>query len=136
MASCCNICENILRHLFHLLYSLYVASSDNHIFRSMAHGLKALVVLEEVQNWIDSSIASKDDKFFQRGIAWQPELWDKVVATYGHYFERHIYNQFFTIYFKRWFTTSVICFQIFLGIIFINFTINNLTVIIFLNKIY
>jgi len=42
---------------------------------------------EEVRNWIDSWIASKDDQFFQRGIRTLPERWEKVVASDGQYFE-------------------------------------------------
>ena len=42
---------------------------------------------EEVKNWIDSWIASKDDQFFQRGIRTLPERWEKVVASDGQYFE-------------------------------------------------
>jgi len=42
---------------------------------------------EEVKNWIDSSIASKDDQFFRRRIRTLPERWEKVVASDGQYFE-------------------------------------------------
>jgi len=40
------------------------------LFRSMAHGLadQHFRSYEEVKNWIDSWIASKDDQFFRRGI--------------------------------------------------------------------
>jgi len=34
---------------------------------------------EEVKNWIDSWIASKDDQFFRREIRTLPERWEKVV---------------------------------------------------------
>ena len=42
---------------------------------------------EEVKNWIDSWIASKDDQFFRHGIRTLPERWEKVVASDGQYFE-------------------------------------------------
>ena len=42
---------------------------------------------EEVKNWIDSWIASKDDQFFRRGIRMLPERREKVVASDGQYFE-------------------------------------------------
>ena len=73
----------------HPPYSPDVAPSDYHLFRSMAHGLKHqhFQSYEEVQNWIDSWIASKDDQFFQRGIRLLPERWEKVVANDGQYFE-------------------------------------------------
>ena len=56
--------------LLHPLYSPDVAPSDYHLFRSMAHGLadQHFRSYEEVKNWIDSWMASKDDQFFRRGI--------------------------------------------------------------------
>jgi len=62
----------------------------------MAHGLadQHFRSYEEVKNWIDLWIASKDDQFFRRGIHMLLERWEKVMASDGQYFE---YNQFFTI---------------------------------------
>jgi len=60
------------------------------LFRSMAHGLadQHFRSYEEVKNWIDSWIASKDDQFFRRGIRALPErCGEKVVASDGQYFE-------------------------------------------------
>jgi len=56
------------------LYSPDVAPSDYHLFRSMAHGLadQHFQSYEEVKNWIDSWIVSKDDQFFRRGIRMLP----------------------------------------------------------------
>ena len=73
----------------HPPYSPDVAPSDYHLFRSMAHGLadQHFRSYEEVKNWIDSWIASKDDQFFRRGIRTLPERWEKVVASDGQYFE-------------------------------------------------
>ncbi|KAG5307640.1 MOS1T transposase, partial [Pseudoatta argentina] len=53
----------------HPLYSLDIAPSDFHLFRSMAHGLadRRFHSYEEAQKWIDSWIASKDMSFFRRG---------------------------------------------------------------------
>ena len=55
-------------------YSPDVAPSDYHLLRSMAHGLadQYFRSYEEVKNWIDSWIASKDDQFFRRGIRTLP----------------------------------------------------------------
>ncbi|GFV95855.1 mariner Mos1 transposase [Trichonephila clavipes] len=66
-----------------------LAPSDYHLFRSMAHGLadQHFWSYEEVKNWNDSWITSKDDQFFQRGIRTLPERWEKVVASDGQYFE-------------------------------------------------
>ncbi|GFX83155.1 mariner Mos1 transposase [Trichonephila clavipes] len=73
----------------HPLYSPDLAPSDYHLFRSMAHGLadQHFRSYEEVKNWIDSWIASKDNQFFQRGIRTMLERWKKVVASDGQYFE-------------------------------------------------
>ncbi|GFV02218.1 mariner Mos1 transposase [Trichonephila clavipes] len=61
--------------LSHPLYSTDLAPSDYHLFRSMAHGLadQHFRSYEEVKNWIDSWITSKDDQFFQRGILTLPK---------------------------------------------------------------
>lgn len=52
----------------HPLYSPDVAPSEYHLFLSMAHGLTCQHCrpYEEVKNWIDSWIASKDDQIFQK----------------------------------------------------------------------
>jgi len=73
----------------HPPYSPDVAPSDYHFFRSMAHGLadQHFRSYEEVKNWIDSWIASKDDQFFRCGIRTLPERWEKVVASDEQYFE-------------------------------------------------
>ena len=47
----------------------------------------SLCSYEEVKNWMDSWIASKDDQFFRRGIRTLRERWEKVVASDGQYFE-------------------------------------------------
>jgi len=61
--------------LSHPPYSPNVAPSDYHLFRSMAHGLadQHFRSYEEVKNWIDSSIASKDDQFFDAGFVRYPK---------------------------------------------------------------
>jgi len=75
--------------LSHPPYSPDVAPSDYHLFRSMPHGLadQHFRSYEEVKNWIDSWIASKDDQFFRRGIRTLSERWEKVVVSDGQYFE-------------------------------------------------
>jgi len=59
------------------------------LFRSMAHGLadQHFRSYEEVKNWIDSWIESKDDQFFQHSISTLPERREKVVVSDGQYFE-------------------------------------------------
>jgi len=41
---------------------------------------------EEVKNWIDMWIASKDEQFFRRGIRTLSERWEKVVVSDMQYF--------------------------------------------------
>jgi len=55
----------------------------------MAHGLadQRLRSHEEVKNWIDTWIASKDEQLFRRGIRTLSEKWEKVVASGGQNFE-------------------------------------------------
>nr|QXJ78550.1 putative DD34D transposase [Kaburagia rhusicola] len=73
----------------HPPYSPDVTPSDYHLFRSMAHGLanEHFSSYEEVKNWIDTWIDSKDEKFFRHGIRMLPDSWSKVVASDGQYFE-------------------------------------------------
>jgi len=54
----------------HPPYSLDIAPSDYHLFRSIAYGLadQHLPSYEEVKNWIDTWIVSKDEQFFRREI--------------------------------------------------------------------
>jgi len=48
----------------HPLYSLDIAPSDYHLFRSMAHGLEQhFHSYEDTKKWVDSWIASKDFVF-------------------------------------------------------------------------
>ncbi|GFU61703.1 mariner Mos1 transposase [Trichonephila clavipes] len=51
-------------------YSPDLAPSDYHLFRSMAHGLadQHFRSYEEVKNWIDSWITSKDESFSNAGF--------------------------------------------------------------------
>ncbi|GBP47782.1 Mariner Mos1 transposase [Eumeta japonica] len=73
----------------HPPYSLDIAPSDYHLFRSIAHALleQRFTSYEDTENWVDSWIASKDKKFFRLGIRTQPERWKKVVASDGQYFD-------------------------------------------------
>ncbi|EFN89975.1 Histone-lysine N-methyltransferase SETMAR, partial [Harpegnathos saltator] len=56
-------------------YSPDLASSDYHLFRSIAHGLAGqhLANFEEVQNWLDEWFRSKDSSFYRRDIHVLPE---------------------------------------------------------------
>ena len=69
----------------HPPYSPDIAPSDYHLFRSMAHGLadQQFDSYEDIQKWLDSWIASKDEQFYRDGIRALPEKWEKVVASDG-----------------------------------------------------
>lgn len=41
----------------------------------------------DIQEWLNSWIASKDEHFYRQGIRALPERWEKVVASNGQYFE-------------------------------------------------
>ncbi|EFN88980.1 Histone-lysine N-methyltransferase SETMAR, partial [Harpegnathos saltator] len=51
-------------------YSLDLAPSDYHLFRSMQHALEDTHFhnYREVENWVAELIGSKDRPFFRRGI--------------------------------------------------------------------
>ena len=73
----------------HPPYFQDIAPSDYYLFRSMAHGLTHLQFrsYEDINKWLDSWIASKDEHFYRNGIRALPERWAKVVANDGQYFE-------------------------------------------------
>jgi len=73
----------------HPPYSPDIAPSDYYLFRSMASALseERFRSYEEIKNWLDNWIASKQADFYQRGIRVLPERWAKVVASDGAYFE-------------------------------------------------
>ena len=58
-------------------------------FRSMAHGLadQQFRSYEDIEKWLDSWIALKDEHFYRNSIRALPERWAKVVAHDGQYFE-------------------------------------------------
>ena len=72
----------------------------------MAHGLtdQQFRSYEDIEKWLDSWIASKDEHFYRNGIRALPERWAKVVANTSYkvayycrqYFEWFICNHFFT----------------------------------------
>ena len=42
---------------------------------------------EDIEKWLHSWIASKDEHFYRNGIRALSERWEKVVANDGQYFE-------------------------------------------------
>ncbi|EFN83668.1 Histone-lysine N-methyltransferase SETMAR, partial [Harpegnathos saltator] len=73
----------------HLPYSLDIAPSDYHLFRSMQSALtgERFTSYDSIQKWVNDWIVSKEIEFFTRGIRLLPERWAKVVASDGKYFE-------------------------------------------------
>ena len=65
----------------------------------MAHGLavQQFRSCEDIEKWLDSWIASKDEHYYRNDIQALPERWAKVLANDGQYFECLICNHFFTI---------------------------------------
>ena len=59
------------------------------LFQSMAHGLadQQFRSSEEIEKWLGSWIASKDEHFYRNDIRGLPERWAKVVANDGQYLE-------------------------------------------------
>jgi len=83
-----NLLGNVeMRSPTHPPYSPDIAASD-HLLRSMAHGLtdQHLCTYEEVKNWINTWIASKDEQIFRRWIRTLSERWEKIMANDGEYF--------------------------------------------------
>ena len=69
------------------IYSLDIAPSDYHLFRSIAHSLakQHFHSYEDAKKWDDLWLASKDESFFQHKIQMLPESWGWVVASEGQY---------------------------------------------------
>ncbi|EFN82901.1 hypothetical protein EAI_15855, partial [Harpegnathos saltator] len=40
----------------------------------------------DIENWLQTWVASKDESFLRDGIRKLPEKWEKVVASDGKYF--------------------------------------------------
>ncbi|GFT51043.1 histone-lysine N-methyltransferase SETMAR [Trichonephila clavipes] len=71
----------------HPPYSPDLAPSDYYLFRSPPNFLdgKTFTSNEEVKNHLDQFFASKDQKFYERGIMLLPEKWQKVLDQNGQY---------------------------------------------------
>ncbi|KZC14855.1 Histone-lysine N-methyltransferase SETMAR [Dufourea novaeangliae] len=71
----------------HPPYSPDLAPSDYYLFRSLPNFLdgKIFTSNEEVKNHPDQFFASKDQKFYERGIMLLPERWQKVLDQNGQY---------------------------------------------------
>ncbi|XP_025264307.1 histone-lysine N-methyltransferase SETMAR-like [Camponotus floridanus] len=72
----------------HPPYSPDLAPSDYYLFRSLQNfldGKKTFTSNEEVKNHLDQFFASKEQKFYERGIILLPERWQKVLDQNGQY---------------------------------------------------
>ena len=71
----------------HPPHSPDIAPSDYYLFWSMAHGLadQQFRSSEDIEKWLDSLMASKDEHFYCNGIRALPERWAIVVANDGQY---------------------------------------------------
>ena len=75
--------RNQSKHIWKIL------NTDYYLFRSIQHGLSEqhLNSYEEVKNWIDGWLASKDERWYYKGIHQLPERWKKVIVNDGLYFD-------------------------------------------------
>ncbi|GFW01849.1 histone-lysine N-methyltransferase SETMAR [Trichonephila clavipes] len=71
----------------HPPYSPDMAPSDHYLFQSLQNFLdgKTFTSNEEVKNHLNQFFASKDQKFYERGITLLPERWQKVLDQNGQY---------------------------------------------------
>jgi [histone H3]-lysine36 N-dimethyltransferase SETMAR len=75
----------------HPPYSLDLAPSDYHLFRSMYHYLsgKNFNKPEEVKSSLEEYFASKPSSFYNNGIKNLVNRWKKVVESDGNYILDH-----------------------------------------------
>ncbi|GFX12224.1 histone-lysine N-methyltransferase SETMAR [Trichonephila clavipes] len=73
--------------MLHPPYSPDLAPSDYYLFSSLQifFGGKTVTSNEEVKNHLDQFLASKDQKFYERGIMLLPERWQKMLDQNGQY---------------------------------------------------
>ena len=73
----------------HPPYCSDIAPSDYYLFRLTAYDLadQQFRSYEDIEKWLDSWIASKDEHSYCDGIRALQKRWAKVVANDGQYFE-------------------------------------------------
>ena len=71
----------------HPPYSPDLAPSDYYLFRSLQNFLdgKTFTSNEEVKNHLNQFFASKEQKFYERGIMLLPERWQRILDQNGQY---------------------------------------------------
>jgi len=71
----------------HSPYSLDIAPSDYHLFRSLQNSFNGLnfVSLKLLRNYLDSFFAEKNQDFYERGIMELPKRWKSIVQNNGAY---------------------------------------------------
>ena len=74
--------------LEHPPYSLDLASSDYHLFRSMEHFFrgKKFQNVKEIEQNLQNFFESKNREFYRRGIFMLPDLWLNVIDSEFDYF--------------------------------------------------
>ena len=73
--------------MLHPPYSPDLASSDYYLFRSLKDSLNGKIFNDDeaVKSHSVQFFASKDHKFYERGIMKLPERWEKVIEQNGKY---------------------------------------------------
>lgn len=71
----------------HPPYSLDLAPSDFHLFRSLSNALRGISFNndEELLNWLEQFFESKPQDFYRRGIEQLVNRWEEVVRNNGEY---------------------------------------------------
>ena len=74
------------RHIHQTLYHPIITGS-NRWHMAWLSSTFILILHKNAQKWVDSRSASKDISFFWHEIQMLPERWEKVMASYGQYFQ-------------------------------------------------
>lgn len=73
----------------HPAYSPDLSPTNYHLNRSIENALKGKQFhsIEEVRNWVDEFLASKDQQFYSDGIHQLPQKWQQALDSNGDYFD-------------------------------------------------
>ena len=83
--------------IHHHAYSLDLAPSDYHFFRSLENALRDTLFKSQsdIENLLSCFFESKPTTFYRAGMLNLPERWAKVIAFDGNYFNDDLYMIYF-----------------------------------------